>query len=319
MIHLPTIHTSTILQKELMETKYSIKDLEHLSGIKAHTLRMWEQRYNIIEPQRTDTNIRYYLDEDLKRLLNISILVKNGVRISKVSKMSDKEMYEKVLELSSYKGDYVSQINSLKVAMLDFDQDLFEKVLNTAIFQMGAEEAFRNIIGKFICEVGVLWQTNAINVAHEHFISNLIRQKLFSAIDQLIVSSGKSNDVYVLYLPDEELHELSLLYLYYYLRKNGKRVIYLGQSVPHHYLFSVLKTTGARNFVSVLTTRPYTEELDKYYKEIDEMFGEEDCWFHFTGFQTKEIQYDSKTDPDRFRFFDNVETLKTSILEPVKT
>ncbi|MCH8545477.1 MAG: hypothetical protein LAT54_01975, partial [Cryomorphaceae bacterium] len=134
-----------------------------------------------------------------------------------------------------------------------------------------------------------------------------------------IVSSGKSNDVYVLYLPDEELHELSLLYLYYYLRKNGKRVIYLGQSVPHHYLFSVLKTTGARNFVSVLTTRPYTEELDKYYKEIDEMFGEEDCWFHFTGFQTKEIQYDSKTDPDRFRFFDNVETLKTSILEPVKT
>jgi MerR family transcriptional regulator, light-induced transcriptional regulator len=126
-----------------METKYSIKDLEHLSGIKAHTIRMWEQRYDIIHPQRTDTNIRYYLNDDLKRLLNISILVKNGIRISQVGKMSEKEMYEKVLELSSYKGDYASQINSLKVAMLDYDQDLFEKVINTAIFQMGAEEAFQ--------------------------------------------------------------------------------------------------------------------------------------------------------------------------------
>lgn len=297
-----------------METKYSIKDLEHLSGIKAHTLRMWEQRYNVIEPQRTDTNIRYYLDEDLKRLLNISILVKNGVRISKVSKMTDKEMYEKVLELSSYKGDYVSQINSLKVAMLDFDQDLFEKVLNTAIFQMGAEEAFKNIIGTFICEVGVLWQTNAINVAHEHFISNLIRQKLFSAIDQLMIGASKDDDLYVLYLPDQEMHELSLLYLYYYLRKNGKRVIYLGQSVPHHYLYSVLKTTGARNFVSVLTTRPFTEELSKYFQEIDELFDKEDCWFHFTGFQAKEASYMSNEDPTRFRYFDNVEELKGAIL-----
>lgn len=298
-----------------METKYSIKDLEHLSGIKAHTLRMWEQRYAVIEPHRTDTNIRYYLDDDLKRLLNISILVKNGVRISKVSKMTDKQMYEKVLELSSYKGDYTSQINSLKVAMLDFDQDLFEKVLNTAIFQMGAEEAFKKIIGTFICEMGVLWQTNAINVAHEHFISNLIRQKLFSAIDQLIVSSSKDDDLFVLYLPDEELHELSLLYLYYYLRKNGKRVIYLGLSVPHYYLYSVLKTTGARNFISILTTRPYTEELQNYYQKIDEMFGEEDCWFHFTGIKTNEVHYESETDIDRFRFFENVEALKSSILE----
>lgn len=298
-----------------MVTKYSIKDLEHLSGIKAHTLRMWEQRYGVIEPHRTDTNIRYYLDEDLKRLLNISILVKNGVRISKVSKMSPKEMYEKVLELSSYKGDYDSQINSLKVAMLDFDQELFEKVLNTAIFQMGAEEAFKNIIGTFICEMGVLWQTNAINVAHEHFISNLIRQKLFSAIDQLMVSSGSKEEIFVLYLPDQEMHELSLLYIYYYLRKNGRKVVYLGQSVPHHYLYSLLKTTGARNFVSIFTTRPFAEEIKNYYKEVDEMFGDEDCWFHFTGFQTLDFKYVSETDPDRFRFFDNVELLKSAVLQ----
>ncbi len=297
-----------------MVTKYSIKDLEHLSGIKAHTLRMWEQRYGVIEPHRTDTNIRYYLDEDLKRLLNISILVKHGIRISKVSKMSSKEMHEKVLELSSYKGDYDSQINSLKVAMLDFDQELFEKVLNTAIFQMGAEEAFKNIIGSFICEMGVLWQTNAINVAHEHFISNLIRQKLFSAIDQLMVSSNTNEEVFVLYLPDQEMHELSLLYLYYYLRKNGRKVIYLGQSVPHHYLYSVFKTTGARNFISIFTTRPFSEEIRDYYKDLDELFGKEDCWFHFTGFQTREETYVSDTDEDRFRFFANVEALKNTVL-----
>jgi MerR family transcriptional regulator, light-induced transcriptional regulator len=296
-----------------METKYSIKDLEHLSGIKAHTIRMWEQRYDIIHPQRTDTNIRYYLNDDLKRLLNISILVKNGIRISQVGKMSEKEMYEKVLELSSYKGDYASQINSLKVAMLDYDQDLFEKVINTAIFQMGAEEAFKHIIGAFICEIGVLWQTDAIHVAHEHFISNLVRQKLFTAIDQLMVSP-KATDAYILYLPDEELHELSLLYLYYYLRKNGKRVIYLGQSVPLQYLPSVLKTTGARNFVSVLTTRPFDEETELYFKEIDTLFEQEDCWFHFTGFKTKDASYSSEIDPTRFRYYSNIELLKENIL-----
>ncbi|TVQ77311.1 MAG: MerR family transcriptional regulator [Flavobacteriales bacterium] len=296
-----------------METKYSIKDLEHLSGIKAHTIRIWEQRYDIIQPQRTDTNIRYYLDDDLKRLLNISILVKNGIRISKVGQMSEKEMYEKVLELSSYKGDYTSQINSLKVAMLDYDQDLFEKVVNTAIFQMGAEDAFKHIIGNFILEVGLLWQTEAINVAHEHFISNLIRQKLFTAIDQIMVSA-KASDAYILYLPDEELHELSLLYLYYYLRKNGKRVIYLGQSVPFQYLPSVLKTTGARNFVSVLTTRPFDDEKELYFKEIDRLFDREDCWFHFTGYKTKDVDYSSEIDPTRFRYYQNIEVLKNTIL-----
>ncbi|MCC5918025.1 MAG: MerR family transcriptional regulator [Cryomorphaceae bacterium] len=297
-----------------METKYSIKDLEHLSGIKAHTLRMWEQRYGIITPQRTETNIRFYLDEDLKRLLNISILVKNGHRISKVGKMTEREMYDKVLEISSYKGDYDSQINSLKVAMLDFDQDLFEKVLNTAIFQLGAEEAFKKIIGTFIVEVGVLWQTNAINVAHEHFISNLIRQKLFSAIDQLMVS-GRGEDAYILYLPDQELHELSLLYLYYYLRKNGKRVIYLGQSVPSQFLPSVLKTTGARNFITVMTTRPFSEEAKAHFEKLDCLFGETDCWFHITGFQSKAINYASEQDETRFRFYPDVESLKSAVLE----
>lgn len=297
-----------------METKYSIKDLEHLSGIKAHTLRMWEQRYNIIEPHRTGTNIRYYLDEDLKRLLNISILVKNGMRISKVSCMDDREIYSKVLELSSYRGDYSSQINSLKVAMLDYDQDLFEKVLNTAIFQLGAEEAFKQIIGPFIVEVGMLWQTNAINVAHEHFISNLIRQKLFAAIDQLIISQKHSGETYVLYLPEGELHELSLLYLYYYLRKSGKSVIYLGQSVPMQYLPGVHKSTGARNFISVLTTRPLTEETSLYFKELDKTFADTDCRFYMTGFRCSEIENTAEKDNVRFNFYTSIEKLKTAVL-----
>ena len=293
-----------------MTSKYSIKDLEQLSGIKAHTIRIWEQRYNILEPERTDTNIRYYLDGHLKKLLNVSLLVHNGHKISKLAKLSEKELADMVIEQVQYKGDFDTQINTLKIAMLDFNQELFEKVLNSCIFQIGMDETFNKVLGAFIRQIGVLWQTGSITVAHEHFISNLIRQKLFTAIDQIIVNPRRDVETLIFYLPAEETHELSLLYLYYHMKKRGYPCIYLGQDVPAEFLKEIFDVNGARSFISVFTTKPCSEELDTYFQNMDELFGQNDCWFYMTGYQLKDFKPKSKYDDTRYWTFNTVEAVR---------
>lgn len=291
-----------------MTNRYSIRDLEQLSGIKAHTIRIWEQRYNLISPKRTETNIRYYLDSDLKKLLNISVLIKKGIKISKISKLSDEEIQALVLEYSRYKGEYESQINGLKMAMIDFDVEYFEKLLNQCFFSFGPEVTFNQILGKFIAEIGVLWQTNSITIAHEHFISNLIKQKLFSAIDQMIVTPKPDTEPVVLYLPDNELHELSLLYIYYNLKKKGYRVLYLGQSVPAENIKELFDKTGRRLFISIFTSNPFSEEIASYINKLDQLFGNNDCWFHFTGYQLQNID-GLQFNRERFHIHPSVESI----------
>ena len=164
---------------------YSIKDIEHLSGIKAHTLRIWEKRYNIIVPKRTQTNIRYYDDEDLKRLLNVSVLNRYGYKISSIANLHEKEIRNEILAITSKYGDLSAQIENLIVAMVDFDKAYFDKIFNKSIMSRGLEETMLKVIYPFFEKIGILWQTGNINPAQEHFISNLIRQKLIVAIDDL--------------------------------------------------------------------------------------------------------------------------------------
>ncbi|MDR9374691.1 MAG: MerR family transcriptional regulator, partial [Schleiferiaceae bacterium] len=147
-----------------MQSKYSIKDLEQLSGIRAHTIRAWEQRYGLLKPHRTDTNIRYYVEEHLKKILNIAVLVKSGMRISKVAEMSTEDIRAAVIDAGRYQGNYESQINAFKIAMLEFDEYLFDSVFNKCLIQFGTEETLSKILGKFIQEIGLLWQAGAINV-----------------------------------------------------------------------------------------------------------------------------------------------------------
>ncbi|GCD78548.1 MerR family transcriptional regulator [Thermaurantimonas aggregans] len=291
-----------------MTNRYSIKDLEQLSGIKAHTIRIWEQRYKLITPKRTETNIRYYLDSDLKKLLNISVLIKKGIKISKISQLSNEEIQALVLEYSRYRGEYEAQINGLKMAMIDFDVEYFEKILGQCFFTFGPDVTFTQILGKFIAEIGILWQTNSISIAHEHFISNLIKQKLFAAIDQMIVTPKPDTEPIVLYLPDNELHELSLLYIYYTLKKKGYRVLYLGQSVPAENLKELFDKTGRRLFISIFTSNPFSEEVEDYIKKLDELFGENDCWFHFTGYQVQNVT-DLNFNKERFHIHPSVESI----------
>jgi DNA-binding transcriptional MerR regulator len=297
-----------------MQSKYSIKDLEQLSGIRAHTIRAWEQRYGLLQPHRTDTNIRYYVEEHLKKILNIAVLVKSGMRISKVSEMSTEEIRAAVIDAGRYQGNYESQINAFKIAMLEFDEYLFDSVFNKCLIQFGTEETLSKILGKFIQEIGLLWQAGAINVSHEHFISSLVKLKLYSIIDQTIIPQGNAErGTYVLYLPSEELHELGLLYLYYYLKKSGYKVIYLGQSVPMEYLKDVSKKTKVEQFVSVFTTKPHNEEMDVYFQKLGEMFDDENYRFFFTGMQFHNYDLDQK--PEIIEVAPDIEALKKSFVD----
>src|SRR5687767_12010123 len=162
--------------------KYSIKELEHISGIKAHTIRIWEKRHGIIKPLRTPTNIRYYTDEDLKKIINVSLLNSHGLKISKIATMRLEEINSKVLEITEVKPEADAYIDQLVVAMIDIEEESFEKILASVIKKFGFERSITEVVYAFMEKIGVLWQTGNITPAHEHFISNLIRQKIITSI-----------------------------------------------------------------------------------------------------------------------------------------
>ncbi len=215
-----------------MKGQYSIKDLEKITGIKAHTLRIWEKRYGVIEPMRTDTNIRYYTDEQLRKVLNIAILNNYGIKISKIVGLSPEALHKKVVEIGNEEVTESVQMESLVVAMVEMDETRFEKILVNCTIRLGFEQTMMKVIYPFFKKVGLLWQTGAINPAQEHFMSNLIRQKLIVAIDSQALMAKKESSKFLLFLPEGELHEIGLLFYSYLIHKAGHKVIYLGQSVP---------------------------------------------------------------------------------------
>jgi len=215
-----------------MSVYYSIKDLENLTGIKAHTIRMWEQRYNIVKPERTCTNIRLYGPNELKLMLNIALLNNNGYKISKIAKMTAEEMKHKVMATVDKRSRYEDQIAALTVAMIDLDESEFERIMANNIREFGFEETILKVIYPFLSKIGVLWATDSINPAQEHFISNLIRQKLIVGIDSLTLPVESDYPTLMLFLPEGELHEISLLFSSYLIRARGFRVFYFGQMLP---------------------------------------------------------------------------------------
>jgi DNA-binding transcriptional MerR regulator len=249
---------------------YSIKDLEQLSGKKAHTLRIWEQRYNLLQPKRTDTNIRFYDDDDLKLILNVALLNENGVKISKIASMAPNELREEVMRLTERSLTHDDQIHALTICMIEMDEERFDKILSTNILKLGFEQTMLNIIYPFMSKIGLLWQTGAINPAHEHFISNLVRQKLIVAIDGQITQGGGKK--FLLFLPEGELHEISLLFASYLIKSKGHKVIYLGQSTPNDDLLSVFKLHQPDYLLTVITTSPSSEYVQDYVTALSERF-----------------------------------------------
>ena len=268
---------------------YSIKDLEKISGIKAHTIRIWERRYNLIEPQRTATNIRYYSDDDLKRILNVSILNQNGFKISKIAQMDGVQLRDRVIDLCLDTRNTDVQVESLLVAMLEMDESKFTNVLTNSIIKLGFEATVESVLFPFLDRIGILWQAGTINPAQEHFISNLIRQKLIVAIDNEMQNFiPKSDKTIVFFLPENELHEIGLLFYSLIARKEGYNVIYLGASVPIEDLKVLSGVRKVDAFVTSFVSARKKEELEQYLKQVEQAI--DNGSFFITGLQIKEHQ-----------------------------
>ncbi|MEJ7737973.1 MAG: MerR family transcriptional regulator [Chitinophagaceae bacterium] len=210
---------------------FTIKDLENLSGIKAHTIRIWEQRYTFLKPQRTDTNIRFYSNEELKTILNIALLNKYGYKISHIDKMNPAELRDKIVSLSQSEAQQERMINELIQFMIDLDMDKFESLLDNFIMARGIDKAIVQVIFPFLEKIGILWMTNHVNPAQEHLVTNIIRQKLIVGVEGAFTHFN-INKTILLFLPEGEHHELGLLYMYYLLKNKGIRILYLGANVP---------------------------------------------------------------------------------------
>ena len=276
--------TSSIQKKSFSSLAvYSIKDLEKLSGIKAHTIRIWEQRYGIINPERTPTNIRYYQDDDLKLLLNIALLNKNGIKISKIAKMSKKEIAEKVAAISEINFEYGTQLDALTISMIEMDEYKFDRIISTNIQQLGFERTMFEVIHPFLDKLSVLWLTGSINPVQENFISYLIRQKIIVALDKEPLHTGEDVKKFLIYLPEGERQELSLLFMHYLLKSRGHHVIYIGQDM------SVVDIKDACNihqpaYIFTMITEIFSREpVQQYVDTLSETFP--DCQILLSGYQ----------------------------------
>ena len=295
-----------------VKQQFSIKDLENLSGIKAHTIRIWEKRYQIFNPNRTETNIRFYSLDELQKLLNISFLNGYGYKISRVAEYSELELNKLVKQVYSEKTNAVFSINVLKVSMLNFDAVLFNETHNELAKTKSFSQIFLQVYIPFLREIGMLWQTLAIKPIHEHFISYLIYQKLIENIsliqnEKQLIDNEKT---VVLFLPENEVHEISLMFINYQLIAKGYRTIYLGSSVPFNDLLEINKFYDNVYYVSYFTVMPFVDELDTYlsnfYKNI---LQNNSSKLYVSGRQSKHItsKYSS------IYKFDEIEDLLTSI------
>ena len=209
---------------------YSIRDLETLSGVKAHTIRIWEKRYGLLNPQRTDTNIRYYLDKDVKMLLNAALLNRHGYKISKIACMNQHQMHQAVLEITETQEDPELQSDALTLSMLELDEEKFDAIMSQQIEDRGFKATMMEVIFPFLNRLNVLWMTGSVMPVQENYIAGLIKQKIYVAIDQLPLSETKKG-TFMVYLPEGEEHELSALFVHFLLREYGFRVINLGRNI----------------------------------------------------------------------------------------
>jgi len=208
---------------------YSIKDLEKLTGIKAHTIRIWEQRYGLITPARTDTNIRYYTDENLRLLFNIALLNRNGLKISKLAQMTPEEIASKGGAIAENNTNPNAQIDALTLGMIDLSEAAFEHVFAEYVSAQGFEQTMLELVYPFLDKLRLLWLTNSISPAHEKFVGHIIRRKLMCAVDN--ARPRPDSLVFLLYSPEGEIQELTLLFIQYLLRSRGQRVAYLGANI----------------------------------------------------------------------------------------
>ena len=283
-------------EMSLVKKTFSIKDLENLSGIKAHTIRIWEKRYNLLSPERTQTNIRMYSLLSLQKLLNITLLYENGLKISKIAQLNNEEIPLKVREIIDEKSIKNNMMNALKLSMINFDQNLFHNTYNQLLVDLSFREIFKDYFVPLLQELGYLWQTNTISTTHEHFITNFIKQKVYTNTEKVQrLEPVDPNKIFVLFLPENEVHELGILYLNYELNLRGYKSIYLGQSVPIENLEPLLANDNFIEFVTYATVEPSKEKIDKYIQRFKKkILNKKTSRLSILGFQTQYIDLVNK-------------------------
>jgi DNA-binding transcriptional MerR regulator len=297
-----------------IKTEFSIKDLENLSGIKAHTIRIWEKRYNLLKPKRTDTNIRHYSTESLQKLLNVAYLNNNGYKISKISSLDNTGIAQLVKEVADKeKTSDNHAINSLKLAMLTFDQRLFSKTFKELIETKTFKEAFYDALVPLLNEIGLLWQTETITPAHEHFISTRIKQKILLYMEKS--RDTKQNDskkTFVFFLPENEIHDIGLLFVNYELLSRGYQTLFLGQSIPTENLKDLLKFYDDITFISYFTVKPEKDDIVNYLEEFKDLLlvnNTNELWI--LGYMLESLDLNNL--PEKIKAFLSIEELVNNL------
>jgi DNA-binding transcriptional MerR regulator len=252
--------------------RFSIKDMENLSGIKAHTLRIWEQRYGIITPKRKDSNHRFYDGDDLKNLLRISLLYHNGLKISKIAKLKINELIDLTVKNAATEHAPELLIHQLVEAAIDLDEIRFESLLNKAILENGFEDAVLKIIYPYLEKVGILWMSDVAIPAQEHFSSCIIQRKMLVAIDGLPQPQVQENNYRLMFTPEGEYHELPLLLAHYMIKKAGKHIIYGGANVPMKDLKYICDNKPVKELYFHLITYLRNNDPDEYIAELSTAF-----------------------------------------------
>ena len=299
-----------------IKSTFSIKNLENLSGIKAHTLRIWEKRYNLLEPERTDTNIRRYSLDSLKRLLNVTLLYNHGFKISKIASLNEEEIPELVRSIALKSNSEQVAINAFKLAMINFDYDLFDTNYNEILQHHDFQYVFLNVFMPLMRELGILWQTGAISPSHEHFITNLIKQKIHLQTETLQRKKPQHTDhpIFVIFLPENEIHELGVLYLNYLILNSGYRTIFLGQSLQTSSLETLYSYNSKFYFVSYLTVEPNKEEIMPFLTNFHQNLLE-DRDSKLLLFGPQQIEIDTDKLPGQIELFRSVESFIAKYLE----
>ncbi|BFP42642.1 MerR family transcriptional regulator [Flavobacteriaceae bacterium GF1] len=292
-----------------VKKSFSIRDMENLSGIKAHTIRIWEKRYNLFSPERTVTNIRTYSLKSLQKLLNIVLLYHNGYKISKIAKIPESEIPVLVREIVAKNSEKSHAINAFKLSMINFDQALFFNTYNSLLAERSFREIFIEVFIPLLNELGLLWQTDTISPSHEHFITNLIKQKIYINTEKLqIIEPTRKDKVFVLFLPENEIHELGLLFLNYEINLKGYKAIYLGQTMPIENLVDIIKYYENVHFVSYFTVSPTKDEIEKYIENFEKdvnSLGSSKLWI--LGHQVQHLLNEDL--PESIRTFNSIERL----------
>lgn len=293
--------------------QFSISQLAQFSGIKPHTIRMWEQRYNALQPNRSEGNTRYYDNSQLRRLLNIVSLMEGDHKVSELCSMTDKKLYKLVGEFQNIPN--VNELNEYLISQLiaagmSYDEAYFDKTFSHCFLKYGIKDTYSKVIYPMLVRIGLMWASDSLPPAHEHFISNLIRQKLFTAIDSLPPAKS-AFDSWLLFLPENEFHEIGLLFAHYLIRFSGKKVIYLGSNVPLQSLLIAVKDTSPANLLLFFIRADLPENFQEYLDKLGVHISSKKIFVSGTKKVTDQLKAEKK-----IHFLNSVEDLEQQLQLP---